>query len=87
MVQETVQRLALASLVEVFVDLIPGYKIRQLTAEEEKQKMKSETKKIINFEKTLLDNYQKYLALLEENAKSIFLNISFSRKFCTFEVF
>lgn len=55
---------------EVYVDLIPGYKIRQLTAEEKKQKMKSETKKILNFEMSLLNNYQKYLVLLEDNAKS-----------------
>ncbi|KAH7722396.1 Protein C37H5.5 [Aphelenchoides avenae] len=67
-IRESAQKLAVASLVEVFVDIIPGYHIRSLSEEEKHQSMKKETKKLFNYEQNLLRYYVKYLELLEKNA-------------------
>uniref|UniRef100_A0A914RCD3 Nucleolar complex-associated protein 3 N-terminal domain-containing protein n=1 Tax=Parascaris equorum TaxID=6256 RepID=A0A914RCD3_PAREQ len=60
LVRESVQKLATASVVEIFVDIIPGYAIRE---DERSQKMKKETKKLQEFEKLL----PKTNVTLEEN--------------------
>ncbi|VDK18354.1 unnamed protein product [Anisakis simplex] len=67
LIRETVQKLAIASTVEVFVDIIPGYAIRPLSEEEKSQKMKKETKKLHDYENTLLNYYNKYLQVIEKN--------------------
>uniref|UniRef100_A0A158Q8E1 NOC3-like protein n=1 Tax=Elaeophora elaphi TaxID=1147741 RepID=A0A158Q8E1_9BILA len=66
--RETVIKLASVSLAEVFVDIIPGYAIRPHTEEEMAQKLKKETKKLYDFEQTLLRYYLKYLQHLESYA-------------------
>uniref|UniRef100_A0A1I7VRN2 NOC3-like protein n=1 Tax=Loa loa TaxID=7209 RepID=A0A1I7VRN2_LOALO len=66
--RETVTKLAIVSLAEVFVDIIPGYAIRPHTEEEVVQKLKKETKKLYDFEQTLLQYYLKYLQHLESHA-------------------
>ncbi|VDK18747.1 unnamed protein product [Anisakis simplex] len=70
LIRETVQKLAIASTVEVFVDIIPGYAIRPLSEEEKSQKMKKETKKLHDYENTLLNYYNKYLQVIEKNVTS-----------------
>ncbi|CAG9531169.1 unnamed protein product [Cercopithifilaria johnstoni] len=66
--REIVIKLASVSLAEVFVDIIPGYAIRPRTEEEMAQKLKKETKKLYDFEQTLLRYYLKYLQHLETYA-------------------
>uniref|UniRef100_A0A8R1TW82 NOC3-like protein n=1 Tax=Onchocerca volvulus TaxID=6282 RepID=A0A8R1TW82_ONCVO len=66
--RETVMILASVSLAEVFVDIIPGYAIRLHSEEETTQKLKKETKKLYDFEQTLLRYYLKYLQHLESYA-------------------
>ncbi|KRZ96281.1 Nucleolar complex protein 3 -like protein [Trichinella sp. T8] len=62
----TTGKLAMASLLQVFLDIIPGYTIRSPTEKELRQKMKKETKQLWNFEQILLKLYVKYLQLLEK---------------------
>ncbi|KAL1240694.1 Nucleolar complex protein [Trichinella spiralis] len=67
----TTGKLAMASLLQVFLDIIPGYTIRSPTEKELRQKMKKETKQLWNFEQILLKLYVKYLQLLEKLAAKI----------------
>ncbi|VDK86553.1 unnamed protein product [Litomosoides sigmodontis] len=69
--RETVIKLASVSLAEVFVDIIPGYAIRSRTEEEITQKLKKETRKLYDFEQTLLRYYLKYLKHLENYASRL----------------
>ncbi|EGT43553.1 hypothetical protein CAEBREN_04394 [Caenorhabditis brenneri] len=66
LVREPVQKLALASTVQVLLDIIPGYAIREQTAEEKAQKQKKETRNLVNFEESLLRYHLKYLQLCEK---------------------
>ncbi|MCP9262389.1 Nucleolar complex protein 3-like protein [Dirofilaria immitis] len=66
--RETVMKLASVSLAEIFVDIIPGYTIRPHSEEEMAQQLKKETKKLYEFEQTLLRYYLKYLQYLESCA-------------------
>ncbi|XP_034329054.2 nucleolar complex protein 3 homolog isoform X1 [Magallana gigas] len=65
----TVRKLAMISMMEVFKDIIPGYRIRLPTEAEKAAKLKKETKKIRDFEETFLLNYKKYLEFLEMTCK------------------
>ncbi|TKR69401.1 hypothetical protein L596_021568 [Steinernema carpocapsae] len=67
-VKDNVMRLATVSLTQVFIDVIPGYHIRPPTEEEMNQKMKKDTKKLLEFEQTLLRYYLKFLQHLEKHA-------------------
>ncbi|XP_071168260.1 nucleolar complex protein 3 homolog isoform X1 [Mytilus edulis] len=62
----TVKKLVMLSLMEIFKDIIPGYRIRLLTEKEKEQKMKKETKALQDFEQGLLMNYKGYLEVLEK---------------------
>ncbi|ELR22289.1 nucleolar complex associated protein, putative [Acanthamoeba castellanii str. Neff] len=63
------QKLAVLSLLEVFKDIIPGYRVRLPTAEEKQMKVSKEVKKVREFEARLLSSYQKYLQKLEKIMK------------------
>ncbi|KAL1919756.1 uncharacterized protein VTP21DRAFT_1687 [Calcarisporiella thermophila] len=68
-----IKKLALLTQLAVYKDIIPGYRIRQLTEKEKAEKVSKEVKKLRAFEQTLLSNYQTYLQQLEnelKNAKS-----------------
>ena len=58
-------KLLLLSIAEVFKDIVPDYKIRELTSEEKKAKVKKETKLLRKFEAGLVKDYQTYLKHLE----------------------
>ena len=58
-------KLLLLSITEVFKDIVPGYKIRELTAEEKKVKVKKDTKLLRKFEAGLVKDYQTFLKHLE----------------------
>ncbi|PIO53429.1 nucleolar complex-associated protein, partial [Teladorsagia circumcincta] len=66
LVRESVQKLAVVSILQVLIDIIPGYSIRELTAEERKQKVKKETKRLQTFEESLLRYYLKFLQFCEK---------------------
>jgi len=61
-----VRKLSLVSLAEVFKDLIPSYRIRDLTAEERAIKVKKDVRILREFEEALMNNYKRYLQILEE---------------------
>uniref|UniRef100_A0A7E4ZX66 NOC3-like protein n=1 Tax=Panagrellus redivivus TaxID=6233 RepID=A0A7E4ZX66_PANRE len=69
LVREDAQKLATASLAKTFVEIAPGYAIRELTEAEKGQKQKKETKALQEYENGLLHYYLKFLKLLEKNVK------------------
>ncbi|KAG1455082.1 hypothetical protein G6F46_008301 [Rhizopus delemar] len=56
-----IKKLALLTQLAVYKDIIPGYRIRPLTQEEQAQKVSKEVKKLREYEKSLLQNYEQYL--------------------------
>eukprot|EP01126_Amoeba_proteus_P028279 TRINITY_DN2791_c0_g1_i8.p1 TRINITY_DN2791_c0_g1~~TRINITY_DN2791_c0_g1_i8.p1 ORF type:complete len:486 (+),score=112.55 TRINITY_DN2791_c0_g1_i8:79-1458(+) len=60
-----VKKLVLVSELNLFKDIIPGYKIRLLTEEEEKVKVSEAVSQIRAYESILLNCYQKYLEYLQ----------------------
>ncbi|KAJ3309387.1 Nucleolar complex protein 3 [Boothiomyces sp. JEL0838] len=61
--------LAILTMLMVFKDIIPGYRIRK-TTEEENVKVSKQVKELRQFEEGLLSNYQEYLKLLEKSLKT-----------------
>lgn len=57
----TVKKLALLTQLAVYKDIIPGYRIRPLTQLEEETQVSREVKKMREYEKALLSNYELYL--------------------------
>ncbi|KAI5781154.1 nucleolar complex-associated protein-domain-containing protein [Geopyxis carbonaria] len=60
----TIVKLALLALMAVYKDIIPGYRIRPMAADEAAQKVSKEVKKLRGFESGLLAGYQQYLTRL-----------------------
>lgn len=56
-----VKHITLLSLVPLFKDLIPGYRIRPLTEVEKKEKVSKDIKKLREFEEALVINYKDYI--------------------------
>ncbi|KAJ3174945.1 Nucleolar complex protein 3 [Geranomyces variabilis] len=65
-----IRKLALLTQLAVYKDIIPGYRIRQLTEAELAVKVTKEVKKLRQYEETLLSNYQAYLQVLENTVQS-----------------
>ncbi|KAI7878590.1 nucleolar complex-associated protein 3 [Lichtheimia hyalospora FSU 10163] len=61
----TIKKLAFLTQLAVYKDIIPGYRIRPLTEKEEAVKVSKDVKKLREFEKTLLHNYELYLKDLD----------------------
>jgi nucleolar complex protein 3 len=57
----TVKKLALLTQLAVYKDIIPGYRIRPLTGLEEETQVSRDVKKMREYEKSLLANYELYL--------------------------
>ncbi|GAN09113.1 nucleolar complex-associated protein 3 [Mucor ambiguus] len=57
----TVKKLSLLTQLAVYKDIIPGYRIRPLTTIEEEAQVSREVKKMREYEKALLSNYEMYL--------------------------
>jgi hypothetical protein len=70
--QLQISRLALLSMMTVFKDILPGYKIRTLTDQELEVKVTKGVQKLRDFEMTLLKAFRAYLKLL----RSIVTNTS-----------
>ncbi|KAH7374344.1 nuclear export protein Noc3 [Pyrenochaeta sp. MPI-SDFR-AT-0127] len=66
----TVKKLALATQVAIFKDLIPGYRIRPLSEEKMQEKISKEVKKLRMFEQKLVSSYEAYIKHLARLAKS-----------------
>lgn len=69
-VDAQVARLAMLSLVQVFKNICPGYKIRQLSEAELDVKVSKDVKRIRNFEMGLLASYQSFLKHLLAKSKA-----------------
>ncbi|XP_013776685.1 nucleolar complex protein 3 homolog [Limulus polyphemus] len=59
------RKLAALSLLEIFRDILPSYKIRLPTQKEKEQRVKKDVKKLRDFEERLLRLYKHYLERLE----------------------
>lgn len=66
----SVSRRCQLSVAQVFRNICPGYKIRQLSEEEQESKVSKEVKRLRNFEMGLLGHYQAYLKLLLARVKT-----------------
>jgi len=66
----TVKKFVMLSMLEIFKDVIPSYRIRALTEQEKSQRMKKETLALVDFEEGLLKNYRLYLVALENLIKN-----------------
>ncbi|XP_015201856.2 nucleolar complex protein 3 homolog [Lepisosteus oculatus] len=65
----TVRKLVMVSLMEVFKDIVPSYRIRPLTEAEKATKVKKETQQLREFEQGLVSQYKFYLENLEQTVK------------------
>ncbi|XP_040885401.1 nucleolar complex protein 3 homolog [Toxotes jaculatrix] len=65
----TVRKLVMVSLMEIFKDIAPTYRIRPLTPAEKATKVKKETQQLREFEEGLLSQYKFYLEDLEQVIK------------------
>ncbi|XP_058527002.1 nucleolar complex protein 3 homolog isoform X2 [Ochotona princeps] len=65
----TVRKLVIVSLMELFKDITPSYKIRPLTEAEKSSKIRKETQKLREFEEGLVSQYKFYLENLEQMIK------------------
>ncbi|XP_028264506.1 nucleolar complex protein 3 homolog [Parambassis ranga] len=65
----TVRKLVMVSLMEIFKDITPTYKIRPLTAAEKAVRVKKETQQLREFEEGLVSQFKFYLEDLEQTIK------------------
>ncbi|XP_038554074.1 nucleolar complex protein 3 homolog isoform X1 [Micropterus salmoides] len=65
----TVRKLVMVSLMEIFKDITPSYRIRPLTPAEKAAKVKKETQQLREFEEVLVSQYKFYLEDLEQTIK------------------
>lgn len=68
-VPASIRAAAFLSQLAVYKDLIPGYRIRALTAAEEAEKVRDEVRRMREGEKLLVRNYKTYLKALEVEVK------------------
>ncbi|KAF2993743.1 hypothetical protein E8E13_000717 [Curvularia kusanoi] len=66
----TVKKLALATSVTIFKDLIPGYRIRPIAEDAMGEKVSREVKKLRTFEQKLVSGYEAYVKQLAALCKS-----------------
>jgi hypothetical protein len=64
-----IAKLAVASLALLFKDIVPGYKIREITKQERDTAVSKAVKSVRAFEGCLLHNYQRYLQNVETIAR------------------
>ncbi|KAL8943496.1 MAG: hypothetical protein Q9216_001031 [Gyalolechia sp. 2 TL-2023] len=66
----TVKKLALATQLAVYKDVIPGYRIRPLSEVADTEKISKDVRRLRSFEQALVSNYQNYVNELARCAKS-----------------
>ncbi|CAL1286395.1 unnamed protein product [Larinioides sclopetarius] len=79
------------SLLHVFADVLPGYRIRTQEETDKKIKLKKETRKLLGYEQTLLKCYKKYLDLLYDLVRDMkhkmsLNNVSSTKQRVSYEV-
>lgn len=65
-----VRKLALLSQLAVFKDIVPGYRIRELSDKEKGEKVSQMVARTREYEQGLVHVYQNYLKSLEAEVKS-----------------
>ncbi|XP_070707672.1 nucleolar complex protein 3 homolog isoform X2 [Pempheris klunzingeri] len=65
----TVRKLVMVSLMEIFKDIAPAYRIRPLTPAEKDAKVKKDTQQLREFEEGLVSQYKFYLEDLEQTVR------------------
>lgn len=73
--QEQHRRLLLLSLCQVFLDIIPGYRIQILSEKQQQEKTTKETLKMRQFEQSLVRNYKVFLDLVRNSEYSTKIQI------------
>ncbi|KAK4685523.1 nucleolar complex protein 3, partial [Tremellales sp. Uapishka_1] len=68
-VPASIRGLAFLSQLAVYKDLIPGYRIRELTATEQAEKVRDEVRRLREGEKLLVKSYKGYLKAMETEIK------------------
>mmetsp|Transcript_17399 Transcript_17399/g.49076 ORF Transcript_17399/g.49076 Transcript_17399/m.49076 type:complete len:612 (-) Transcript_17399:255-2090(-) len=63
---EYIATLAIMSILALFQDIVPSYRIRPPTDAEQSSKVAKETKQLWDYERGLLTHYQQFLQLLEK---------------------
>ncbi|GAB7354511.1 hypothetical protein MBLNU459_g4979t1 [Dothideomycetes sp. NU459] len=66
----TVKKLALATQLAVYKDIIPGYRIRPASEDELKAKLSKDVRKLRDFEQALVGGYHNYVKDLAKAAKA-----------------
>jgi len=66
----TIKKLALATQLAVYKDVIPGYRIRPLSEEDMETKVSKEVRKLRAYEQALVGGYQAYIRELSKLAQS-----------------
>jgi nucleolar complex protein 3 len=66
----TVRKLALATQLAVYKDVIPGYRIRPLGDLDQTEKVSKEVRRLRTYEQSLVSSYQTYVRELAKHAKS-----------------
>ncbi|MCJ1303883.1 hypothetical protein MMC08_006694 [Hypocenomyce scalaris] len=66
----TVKKLALATQLAVYKDVVPGYRIRPLAEADMTEKVSKEVRRLRAFEQALVGSYQSYVKELAKYAKS-----------------
>lgn len=64
-----IRKLALLSQLAVFLDILPGYRIRPLTDQEKSEKVSQQVARTREWEQGLVGVYQSYLRILEAELK------------------
>jgi len=67
--QPTIKKLALATQLAVYKDVIPGYRIRPIAEAEQTEKVSKDVRRLRTFEQSLVSSYQIYLKDLAECGK------------------
>ena len=79
-----VVRLAVLTNLAVYRDIIPGYRFRPPTAEEQKLQLSKEVKRVRDWENALLKYYQEFLLECERLVNGMSFLFSCHRVFCLF---
>lgn len=66
----TIKKLALATQLAVYKDVIPGYRIRPIAEVDQTEKVSKDVRRLRAFEQTLVSSYQGYIKDLANCAKS-----------------
>lgn len=69
-VPPAIRQLAMLSMLAVFVDILPGYRIRSLTEKEQEEKVGQEVARRREFEAGLVSVYRDYLEMCEAELKA-----------------